>query len=251
MSPLGTYWRAQRTINMVKDNPSVSFEQLTGYKYNTELEAANRFLDDLLAAVRQYPDREAEKAAAVLNAWDRKCDTGSRGAVLFTAWWDQVNGSMFEVPWSQENPVSTPSGLKNKRKAVELLVRAARSVTEKYGSADVAWGDVNRFRIGRYDFPGNGAPDNCGVFRTMYFADDNDHKRRAVAGDTYIAVTEFGDKPKAEVILSYGNATQPGNIHQGDQLGMMSEKKLRPALLDRADILANLEKRETLNEITP
>jgi acyl-homoserine-lactone acylase len=47
--------------------------------------------------------------------------------------------------------------------------------------------------------------------------------------------------------LSYGNATQPGNKHLGDQLQMLSEKKLRSALLEQTDILKNLERRESLN----
>jgi acyl-homoserine-lactone acylase len=80
----------------------------------------------------------------------------------------------------------------------------------------------------------------------MYFADDKDNKRHAVHGDTYVAVTEFGDKVKASVLLSYGNATQAGNKHIGDQLKMMSEKKLRSALLEKDDILKNLEERESL-----
>ena len=106
------------------------------------------------------------------------------------------------------------------------------------------YGDIYRFRIGSYDYPANGGPDNLGVFRTMYFAPDKDNKMRAMAGDTYVAVTEFGDKVKASVLLSYGNATQPGNKHVGDQLNMLSEKKLRPALLDRKEVLKNLESRE-------
>ena len=129
---------------------------------------------------------------------------------------------------------------------MEILVKAYKTVKEKYGSADIAWGEVNRFRIGSYDYPANGGPDNFGIFRTMYFADDKDNKKHAVAGDTYVAVTEFGDKVKASVLLGYGNATQPGNKHIGDQLKMLSEKKLRPALLEKDDILKNLEKQEYL-----
>jgi acyl-homoserine-lactone acylase len=49
MAPYGTYWRAQRAVNMVKDNPSISFDQLVDYKLNTGMEVADRFLDDLLS----------------------------------------------------------------------------------------------------------------------------------------------------------------------------------------------------------
>jgi acyl-homoserine-lactone acylase len=96
------------------------------------------------------------------------------------------------------------------------------------------------------DYPANGGPGEYGIFRTIYFADDNDNKKRAIAGETYVAVIEFGKKVKAQLLLSYGNATQPGSKHLGDQLIMLSEKKLRPALLEKADILKNLEKRESL-----
>jgi len=186
------------------------------------------------------------EAASVLENWDRKTDTGSRGAVLFAAWWNEVRNDMFEVQWNQENPVRTPSGLKDKKKAVEKLVKASKEIKDKYGALDIAWGEVNRFRIGSYDFPANGGPENYGIFRTIVFAEDQDKKKHAVFGDTYVAVTEFGNKVKASVLLSYGNATQPGNKHRGDQLKMLSEKKMRPALLDQTDILRNLEKRESL-----
>ena len=247
MAPIGTYWRAQRAINMIKNNPSVTFDQLVDYKLNTGMEVADRFLDDLLSAVEQFPVPESIEAAKVLKAWDRKTDAGSKGAVLFAAWWSEVRNDMFEIQWNKENPVTTPAGLKEKQKAVEILVKAAKAVKGKYGSIDIAWGEVNRFRVGGYDYPANGGPDNLGVFRTMYFADDKDNKMHAVAGDTYIAVTEFGNKVRASVLLGYGNATQPGNKHIGDQLKMLSEKKLRPALLEKDDILKNLEKHEYLS----
>jgi acyl-homoserine-lactone acylase len=231
---------------MIKDNPSISFDQLVEYKFNTGMEVADRFLDDLLSCVEQYPGPEALQAAIILKAWDRKTDNGSKGAVLFAAWWNDVRSDMFEKQWDKDNPVTTPSGLKEKKQAVEILVKSYKTLKEKYGTADIAWGEVNRFRIGSFDYPANGGPDNLGIFRTMYFADDKDNKKHAIAGDTYIAVTEFGDKVKASVLLGYGNATQPGNKHIGDQLKMLSEKKLRPALLEKDDILKNLEKQEFL-----
>jgi acyl-homoserine-lactone acylase len=80
-----------------------------------------------------------------------------------------------------------------------------------------------------------------------YYAGDKDGKMRAVAGDTYFAITEFGKKVHSMVLLSYGNATQPDNKHSGDQLKMMSEKKMRPALFYREDVEKNIEKREILS----
>jgi acyl-homoserine-lactone acylase len=247
-APQGMGLRPQRAVNMIKDNPSISFEQLINYKLNTGMEAADRFLDALLKAVGRFPDSAALRSAAVLKSWDRKTDANSRGAVLFAEWWDQISSDMFEIQWDPEFPVTTPEGFKNPKQVVDLLVKAAGNVKTRYGSIDVAWGDVYRFRIKGKDYPANGGPDQYGIFRTMYFAADSDNKKHAIAGDTYVAVTEFGKKVRAMVLLSYGNASQPGNKHAGDQLKMLSEKKLRPALLEKEEILRNLEKRETLCE---
>jgi len=247
MAPVGTFMRPQRAVNMIKNNPSVSFDQLVACKLNTGMEAADRFLDDLLKAVEKYPDTAAVRAAGVLRLWDKKTEKDSKGAVLFAAWWDLLNSNMFDTPWNPKEPNTTPYGIKDQKLAVDLLVNAAAAVQKKYGSLTIAWGDVYRFRMYGKDYPANGGPGEYGIFRTIYFADDNDNKKRAIAGETYVAVIEFGTKVKAQVLLSYGNATQPGSKHLGDQLIMLSEKKLRPALLEKADILKNIEKREFLN----
>jgi acyl-homoserine-lactone acylase len=81
----------------------------------------------------------------------------------------------------------------------------------------------------------------------MYFQQNKqNNKNYAYFGDSYVAVIEFGKKVKAQVLLSYGNASNPDSKHFGDQLQLLSEKKLRTALLTREDILKNIEKREIL-----
>ncbi|QDK82076.1 acylase [Spirosoma sp. KCTC 42546] len=250
MSPVGMplRLRPQRSINLVKDDQSIRFDELAGYKQNTGLEAADRFLDDLLAAVGNYPDSLSQQAASVLSAWDKTTNRDSKGAVLFTAWFDQFNPGMVAVGWDPQRPVSTPDGLRDPKKAVELLRKAATQVRDRYGRLDIAWGDVNRFGPAGQDYPANGGSEQYGIYRTIQFAPDprKPQVNRAVAGDSYVAVTEFGEKPRAQVSLSYGNASQPGHKHNGDSWQRLSEKKLREALLDKPAILRQLEKREML-----
>ncbi|MEP7110047.1 MAG: penicillin acylase family protein [Ferruginibacter sp.] len=246
MSPVNMGLRPQHAVKMIKDNASVSFNELIDIKLNTELEAASRFLDDLLTAVKQYPDSLAVKPAAVLKAWDKSVNADSKGAVLFESWFYKLKDDMVARPWSFTEPVTTPDGLKDPEKAVALLVEAGEEVIKKYGSLDVAYGDVNRFRTGNSDYQGNGGSDYMGAYRVIYFREDQDKKNRAIAGDSYVAITEFGKKVKASVLLSYGNSSQPGNKHAGDQLLLLSQKKLRDALLEKTDVLKNLEKKETM-----
>ena len=65
-------------------------------------------------------------------------------------------------------------------------------------------------------------------------------------GDSYIAAVEFGEPVRAQVLMTYGNATQPGSPHIGDQLALSAKGELRPAWRTREEIEANLEAREVL-----
>lgn len=246
MAPLYVPFRPQRSVNMIKNDHSISFYELIEYKLNTGMETADRFLSELLEAAGTSDDSLIRQAAGVLKDWDRKTENESSGAVLFAAWMDRVKPGMFETGWDPENPVETPRGLKDKAKALEVLSEASKEVIKKYGDLAVPWGDVYRYRFGEHDYPANGGPGDYGIYRTIYFMDDTDHKKKAIAGDTYIAVIEFSEPIKAMVLLAYGNASQPGNRHIGDQLKLMSDKRLRPALLEKNDIIQNKEKHEFL-----
>ena len=61
---------------------------------------------------------------------------------------------------------------------------------------------------------------------------------------TPVCAIEFAEKQRAQCALSYGNSSQPGSIHQEDQLPLLVEKRLHPVWRERADIEKNLEKRE-------
>jgi acyl-homoserine-lactone acylase len=231
---------------MILADTCISFDELVGYKLNTGMEAADRFLDDLGAAVELYPDSLATKAMSVLREWDRKTDADSKGAILFAKWFDRVDFRNFRIPWQAANAVSTPDGFLDPKKEVDHLIQAALETLDQYGSLDVSWGSVHRFRMNNLDLPANGGPEKYGIFRTIDYRGEPDLKKRAVSGDSYVAVTEFGDPVRAMVLMSYGNATQAGNKHRGDQVALLSEKKMRPALLRRENIIQNLEEREEL-----
>jgi acyl-homoserine-lactone acylase len=246
LSPQEMELRPQRAIDMIKHDSSVSFDDLIGFKLNTGMEAADRFLDDLILAVKQYPDSSAVKASLVLQQWDRRTDSNSRGAVLFSTWFAKIKNDMFMNSWLASDPIGTPSGLKDPKGAVDLLVQASREVLANYDSLNVAWGDIYRFRMNGADYPANGGAGYLGIYRTFYFRRDPDKKFRAVAGDSYVAVTEFGKKVRSKVLLSYGNASQAGSRHMTDQLPLLSRKQLRTAWLTKEDILKNLEEKESL-----
>jgi acyl-homoserine-lactone acylase len=247
MAPRGMALRPQQSALLLMADPSITFDEFGAYKHSTRMLLADRVLDELVAAAKAAGGTAAE-AAAVLEKWDRSANADSRGAVLFEAWYRQAvrGGSIFAVRWNEAEPLATPRGLANPASAVNALVAAAEQVVKTRGALDVPWGDVFRLRVGGKDLPANGGPGELGIFRVVNFAEDQDGKMRATSGDSYVATIEFGPVVRARSLVSYGNASQPGSPHAGDQLELFAKKQLKPVWLTRTEIEQNLERRETV-----
>jgi acyl-homoserine-lactone acylase len=251
MAPQKMAFRPQRSSHMLMLDSSITFDELVSYKHSTHMELADRLLPDLLAAVAKSTNPRAKEGAAVLEQWDRQALADSRGTVLFRyfvqEYFGKARGHAFAQPWRLDAATTTPAGLGNPALAVKSLGVAAQQVKEKHGAIDVPWGDVMRLRYAGKDLPGNGAAgDPFGVFRTAYYAPDDDGKFKILGGDTYYAAIEFGTPLKAKVLLGYGNASQPGSKHHGDQLELFATQQMRDPWRTKTEIESHLELREVI-----
>jgi acyl-homoserine-lactone acylase len=242
--------RMARAIRMLSETRTFSFEQLLHDKWSHRCELADRILPDLLEATARYGDDDAKRAAEVLSRWDRSVNADSRGAVLFLAWVDQpgaVNGyapTGFAQPYDLSRPLTTPAGLSDPQAAVRALDSAARDVQSTYGALDVAWGTVMRLKMGNVDLPASGGPGRLGIFDVIDFAPPEHGTRAANDGDSYVALVSFEQPARARVLLTYGSSSQPDSPHSTDQLALLSQGQMRDAWRTRAEVMANLERRD-------
>jgi acyl-homoserine-lactone acylase len=245
MAPRFMHLRAQRSAKMLMEKPKVSYEQAIADKFSSRMELADRILDELIPAARQSGSELGRQAADILEAWDRKTDANSRGAVLFATWQQLMQSSnWFATPWKENSPLTTPDGLADSAGAVKTLETAATTVKFLYGALDVPWGEMARLRYGKEDLPASGGPGLFGIFRVIDLVPAAQGRFQQIAGDTYIAAIEFSKQVRAKVLLTYGNATQPGNPHVGDQLPLYARNELRSVWRTRKEIEANLESRK-------
>ncbi len=258
MAPIEMGFRPQRSAQIIMADEKISFEEFEQYKHDTKMELANRLLDDLLR-LEEYATSDIQKEAfALLKTWDGRSEADSEAALLFANWHLKItkgnpnNEDFFAKEWSFDNPTMTPDGIRNRAAALQALEVAATEIKMGYGQLNVPWGKVNRVSFGDHDIAGHGGYGWLGQFRTMYYQPQGKSgtleslKSRAIAGDTYVAIIEFGDRPKAKALLTYGNATQKGNPHIGDQLDLFAKKQLRPVWYERTEVEANVEKREVI-----
>lgn len=252
--------REQRGLRMLKQDAKMSYRQLLTDKYSTRSELADRILDDLVRAAKQSGDSSAQQAAAVLEKWDRETNADSKGAFLFAFWaqtaWKESQGHLFAEPFDPTRPLDTPRGLKDPQAAVSSLISTAAQLRNAIGPIDVSWGEVNRLRRGKFVFPGNGGPSALGIFRVMDYAPEGhailpggdslvlpgkDRHLDSLGGDTFVAALEFSSPLKARVLLTYGNTSDPGSSHFGDQIPLAAGKEWREPWRTRAEIEQHLE----------
>jgi acyl-homoserine-lactone acylase len=253
--PPFTWPRPSQSLRLLYENDDVTFDELTALKQTTEVELARWVLDDLVAAAQASDDDLTRQAGAVLRDWDGTANANSVGGVLFAAWaagyLRPLGLDALAVPFSMDDPFNTPRGLADPAAAAVGLGDIARQLEllrPLGGGIDVAYGDAFRMRVGEYDLPASGGDDPLGTFRTLTFAQDEDLRFRVTQGESYIAVIAFNADalPEARVLLTYGNATQPGSPHVGDQLALFAAGEMREAWRTREEIEANLAERETL-----
>src|SRR6056297_742519 len=111
---------------------------------------------------------------------------------------------------------------------------------------DVAWGDLVRMRADGLDLPATSTDGSLGVPQVLGLAPTESCGLVVSAGDTFVFTVEFADPLRAEAILTYGNASQPGFSRQGHQLATYALDELRPVWFERAEVEANLNRLEVL-----
>jgi acyl-homoserine-lactone acylase len=60
---------------------------------------------------------------------------------------------------------------------------------------------------------------------------------------------EFSQPVRAQVLTTYGNASQPNSPHIDDQLPLFARNEMRPAWRTREEIMAHLETRDVLTAV--
>ena len=238
-------FRPQQSASLLIDKKELTLEELVKLKHSTKSSLFIRIKDDFEALKEINKDSLTSVALNALTNWNGEFNEDSKAAVLFVNLYFSLDkGNLFKEEWSAQEPLSTPDGFKNSEEVLATLKGVSEQMIETFGTLEVPYGSVFRIKIGEHEIPANGSFGSLGVFRTLAFSKGEDGKYYAFHGDGYVCATEFGKEIKAKVILGYGNSSQPGSKHIGDQLDLFAKKELRDAWIKKSDIENNLEERE-------
>ena len=246
--------RSQLAIELIGGDNKLSLDDVVRLKHSYRMLLADRVKPDLIAAVTSnQPEGDIAAALALLERWDNTAAPESKGAVLFELWWAHYSGirppernvlpdeKRFAKVWSAADPLKTPSGLADPAQAFASFTWAVTETARRYGSWDVAWGDVHRMRRGSVDVPVGGCAAALGCFRALAFARDTDGKLAANGGDGWILAVEFADA--ALSVLAYGESPRRESPWFADQAEMFAKGELKKVAFTAADVDAQAVKR--------
>lgn len=189
--------------------------------------------EDLLAICKDAADLKAP--CDIFRNWDGTAHLNSVGYPLFEGWRKAIEHlppatNIWAVPFSAEDPINTPRGLRRDDPAVRKAVRdALAGAVKQLQAAGVdwtkPWGELqyvkyNTERIGVH----GGSPSDIYNVMSMMPARPGEEPV-IVHGSSYIQTVAFtSEGPVAEGFLTYSQSTDPASPHYIDQLKRFSER---------------------------
>lgn len=248
--------RGQLALQLIGGDNKLSLEDVVRLKHSYRMLLADRVKPDLIAAVKsKEPTGDLAAAIGLLERWDNTAAPESKGATLFELWWAEYSGlrppnrtplpdeKRFAKVWTAADPFNTPRGLADPVRAVEAFNWAVVETARRYGTFDVAWGDVHRVRRGNVDVPVGGCAGSLGCFRALAFARDTDGKLAATGGDGWVLAVEFGEVPRAFSVLAYGQSARRESPWFADQAEMFAKGQLKKVAFTTAEVDAQVVSR--------
>jgi len=175
-----------------------------------------------------------------LRGWDYRWSATSVPTTLAVyrgeALWRRVLGV------SDNEDLASYAALREKSSAsdkLDALVAATDSLTAAFGQWNTPWGEVNRFQrvtddiMHRFD---DGQPSLPVPFMTGQWGSlasfsavnyPQTKKRFGVAGNSFVAVVEFGDSMRAKAVTAGGESGRIGSTHFNDEAARHAAGNLR------------------------
>jgi len=224
--------------------------------FNHRHYGAEIFLDDILAICEQSED--LKEACGILAQWDRRQDLDSIGAAIFNRFWNisQSLRDHYLVPFDQNNPIHTPSGLKIDETATqEFVIASLQGAVASLNEADIAldakWGDVqfvlrNEDKIG---IPGGSGSQGMFSVITSRFDANKGGYNPITHGNSYIQAVTWNDDgtPNAKAILTYSQSPEPDSEFYSDMTKLYSQSQWIDLPFTEEQIATQQIREEVLN----
>ncbi|WP_371094924.1 penicillin acylase family protein [Streptomyces sanglieri] len=255
--------RSMRTRGAVEDVSAMAAKgrltvaDLQRQQFANRAPAGDLVAGDLAAACAALPGGSAvgsdgaavdvSAACDVLRRWDRKVDTGSRGALLFDRFWRRATATvagaeLWKVPFSPADPVGTPNTLNTSAPGVATALADTVAELRAAGIAlDAPLGRHQSVERNGKRIPIGGGTESLGIWNKtepLWDAAAGGY-REVSAGSSYIQAVGWDGSgcPVARTLLTYSQSSDPGSPHYSDQTELYSAERWVTSRFCERDIL--------------
>lgn len=256
--------RSLRSLEILRGMSDVSFDDWQAAAFDTEVYWARHELPKFAHELEQLANDDPDLAAKVrpylehLLAWDARITPESTAATLCHAWYERLYGMRYPGEEIRERFRDKPT------EQLAALVRAAEHLQNLHGMWQVPYAELYRSqrvpKIGDltdvrfkddapslYSLGGHGP---MGVVFTQYYTPSlqipwviSQRKRYGIVGTSYMAAWEFDKEGvRGASLVPFGASGDPTSPHYFDQAELLSERKLKPELFTKKEVLSGTVK---------
>ena len=193
---------------------------------------------------------------AVLRPWDDRWSLDSVATSLAVLWGDELWGEVEDEARRAGTPIyeymATAVSPSHK---LETLALVCDRLTREFGSWRIPWGRINRFQrldgalTAHFsdDAPSIPVGFTAGRWGSLAAFDARPYRgsRRyyGTAGNSFVAVVEFGDRVRAWAVTAGGESGDPASPHFDDQARRYATGDLREVYFYPEDLTGHIERR--------
>lgn len=263
MAPDGQNARGINAIRLLKDQQSISLDELIEIGYNRYLTAFDILLPALFKAYDALDEDDAlrstlKKPITILKNWNKISDTASVATTLAIHWATKLNASYPFAKTVEENTeiIGRFNAIAQKTEGalqLKLLVETIEYLKNQYGFWELPWGTINRYQrlTGKFDeVYDDQKPSMAVAFSSSRFGSlpafesktmNGTKGRYGYSGNSFIAAVEFGTTLKAKTIVTGGQLNNPASTHFTDQAAGFINGKFKNVFFYKEDVLKHKE----------
>lgn len=247
-------FRGVHAVRLLKDAKDLTLDKLIELAYDPYIPAFEVLIPGLITAYDKTPDAAIKDAVEALRDWDFATSAESvpmslahtYGMICYANGDRSKNRMEIITYYGEEAPEA---------ERLRLFKQAVDQLTEDFGSWNTPWGEINRYQRINGDIqqafndelpstPVGFASGRWGALAS-YGARRGEGTKRiyGVAGNSFVAVVEFGEKVKAKSMLAGGQSGDPESPHFDDQVERYINADFKEVPYYREDVEKRMEEK--------
>jgi len=251
-------YRGVHAISLLSKAENLTIDKLIDMAYDPYLPSAEELISGLIEAYDSNPvnDKEIKTAINLLRNWNYQVSKESKAMTISQFYLNSyIQSGKIPAGTHFMEKVRYMSSKSPFKERLEIFAAGLDKLKLDFGTVETPWGEFNRYqRINGAinqnfndtlpSIPIGMASAEWGALASFGTRKGSDTKRQyGVAGNSFVAVVEFGEKVKAKSLLAGGQSGDPQSVHFDDQMQRYADRKFKNVAFYREDVFKRAESR--------